>query len=77
MRSAAYLRVKNLQLGYTLPEQLVKKMGIQGVRLYVSGENLFTVDGFWPGWDPEVSAASNGAYYPQVTTYNFGLNVKF
>jgi len=77
MRSAAYLRVKNLQLGYTLPEQLVKKMGIRGVRLYVSGENLFTVDDFWPGWDPEVSAASNGAYYPQVTTYNFGLNVKF
>lgn len=77
MRSAAYLRVKNLQLGYTLPNAAIQRIGVQGARLYVSGENLFTFDSFWPGWDPEISAASNGAYYPQVTTYNIGLNLKF
>jgi len=76
MRSAAYLRIKNLQLGYTLPKSALQRIGVQGARLYVSGENLFTFDNFWPGWDPEISAASNGAYYPQVTTYNIGLNLK-
>jgi len=76
MRSAAYLRVKNLQLGYTVPKSILQRIGVQGARLYVSGENLFTFDDFWPGWDPEISANSNGAYYPQVTTYTIGLNLK-
>jgi TonB-linked SusC/RagA family outer membrane protein len=76
MRSAAYLRVKNLQLGYTVPKSILQRIGVQGARLYVSGENLFTFDGFWPGWDPEISANSNGAYYPQVSTYTIGLNLK-
>lgn len=76
MRSAAYLRIKNLQLGYTIPKTALQRIGVQGARLYISGENLFTFDSFWPGWDPEISAASNGAYYPQVTTYNIGLNIK-
>lgn len=77
MRSAAYLRVKNLQLGYSLPKTLLEKANIQQVRVYVSADNLFTRDKFWPGWDPEISAGSNGAYYPQVKTYNIGLNLNF
>ncbi len=77
MKSAAYLRMKNLQFGYTLPRTVVSKVKIQSLRVYVSGENLFTVDNFWPGWDPEISAASNGSYYPQVKVFNVGLNVKF
>ena len=77
MKSAAYLRVKNIQLGYTIPKKMVEGLKIQGIRFYVSGENLFTLDGFWPGWDPEISPVSIGAYYPQVKTFNFGLNVKF
>ncbi len=77
MRSAAYLRVKNIQLGFTpsgLPG-LIK--GIKELRLYVSADNLFTFDKFWPGWDPEIAANSNGAYYPQVKNFNVGLNLKF
>ncbi len=77
MKSAAYLRVKNLQLGYTIPPQLLKKAGVSQLRIYLSGENLFTRDNFWPGWDPEIDAASNGAYYPQVKTYNLGIHLKF
>ncbi|MCD2425479.1 TonB-dependent receptor [Niabella pedocola] len=77
MKSAAYLRVKNVQLGYTIPKQLLQKAGISQLRIYLSGENLFTADKFWPGWDPEIDAASNGAYYPQVKTYNLGINLKF
>ncbi|ANH80866.1 hypothetical protein A8C56_07630 [Niabella ginsenosidivorans] len=77
MKSAAYLRVKNIQLGYTIPKQLLQKAGISQLRIYVSGENLFTMDHFWPGWDPEIDAASNGSYYPQVKTYNLGINLRF
>jgi TonB-linked SusC/RagA family outer membrane protein len=77
MKSAAYLRIKNLQLGYSLPAAVLAKLKINALRIYVSGENIFTFDHFWPGWDPEISAASAGAYYPQVKTFNLGLNLKF
>ena len=77
MKSAAYLRIKNIQLGYTIPKQVLQRAGISQLRIYLSGENLFTMDHFWPGWDPEIDAASNGAYYPQVKTYNLGINLKF
>jgi TonB-linked SusC/RagA family outer membrane protein len=77
MKSAAYLRMKNLQLGYTLPKAVLSSLKIQSLRVYVSGENLFTMDNFWPGWDPEIPPASSGIYYPQVKVINVGLNVKF
>jgi TonB-linked SusC/RagA family outer membrane protein len=77
MRSAAYLRIKNIQLGYTPSRLINADRGIKELRIYVSADNLFTVDKFWPGWDPEISANSNGAYYPQVKNINVGLNLKF
>ncbi len=77
MKSAAYLRVKNIQLGYTIPRQVLQSLGVSSFRVYVSGENLFTATKFWEGWDPEINAASNGAYYPQVKTLNIGVNLKF
>ena len=77
LRSAAYLRVKNIQLGFT-PSRLVSPdRRIKELRIYVSADNLFTVDKFWPGWDPEIAANSSGAYYPQVKNFNVGLNLKF
>jgi hypothetical protein len=77
MRSAAYLRVKNVQLGYTPSKLINSDRGIKELRIYISADNLFTVDKFWPGWDPEISANSSGAYYPQVKNINVGLNLKF
>ncbi|MBK7100107.1 MAG: SusC/RagA family TonB-linked outer membrane protein [Sphingobacteriales bacterium] len=77
MKSAAYLRIKNIQLGYTTPHKLLKSIGVSELRFFVSGENLFSFDKFWKGWDPEIDAVSNGAYYPQVKTFNFGINLKF
>lgn len=77
MKSASYLRIKNIQLGYALPKPLLKRIGVSGFRLFVSGENMFTFTKFWEGWDPEINAASNGAYYPQVKTINIGVNLKF
>lgn len=77
MRSAAYVRLKNVQIGYTLPSVAAKSLRIQQARLYISGENLLTLHNFWDGWDPEISPGSDGSYYPQVKTFNVGLNLKF
>lgn len=76
MKNAAYLRLKNIQLGYTLPKQLCEKMSLQDVRFYVSGQNLLTFDKFWDGYDVE-APVSDGGYYPQQKSYMLGLNVKF
>lgn len=72
---ASYLRIKNLQLGYTIPEQLLAKAGISKVRLYFSLENPKTWSGYRQGWDPEIS--TGGSYYPVLATYTFGCNFKF
>ena len=89
MRDASYLRLKNLQLGYTLPKKYSKKIGMQSLNIYVSGQNLFTATKFWKGYDPEVGygGSSSGNYdvvslgsannYPQVRTFTLGLRIKF
>lgn len=79
VRNASYLRCKNIQLGYTLPKQLVKKVGIENVRLFFSGQNLFTWSSFYKGWDPEneISTGDAPSYYPITRVYSFGMNVKF
>ncbi|MEH6307079.1 SusC/RagA family TonB-linked outer membrane protein [Olivibacter sp. CPCC 100613] len=86
MRSAAYLRLKNIQLGYALPKHLLKGLGIGDLYIYVNGQNLFTATDFWQGYDPEVAydaGATDGvslggaAYYPQVKVYSLGIDVKF
>ncbi len=77
MKSAAYLRVKNIQLGYKVPTSISGRALMEHLRFYVSGENLFTFTNFWKGWDPEVSPASGGAYYPQVKTISVGVDIRF
>lgn len=72
---ASYLRVKNLQVGYTFPPGLINKIGLQSARIYVSGENLYTFSSYRKGWDPEINTA--GAYYPILATYTLGVNVRF
>jgi len=76
MRDASYVRLKNIQLGYTLPKWIMKKINAQQVRIYVSGQNLFTLDNFWDGYDVE-APVGNGGFYPQVKTYSMGLDIKF
>lgn len=74
LEDASYLRLKNLQVGYTLPENLTSQLRISRTRLYFSADNLFTVTNFFYGYDPE-SPVSRGGFYPQVKTYTFGINV--
>lgn len=76
MRSAAYLRVKNIQLGYTLRSSAIGILGIKSVRAYLTGENLFTFDRFWSGFDVEAPVGT-GSFYPQVKSYSIGLNMNF
>ena len=76
IRSAAYFRIKNLNLGYTLPQQAVKKLGIQSLRAFVSGQNLLTFTPSWEGFDPEINNA-NAEFYPVMRTITAGLNVNF
>ncbi len=73
--SGSYLRIKNLQLGYSLPQHVIEKMRIKSLRMYFSAENLYTFNNYRQGWDPEIN--TNGSYYPILATYSFGLNVKF
>lgn len=77
IQNAAYLRVKNIQLGYTPSGLFKNESGFKQMRIYVSADNILTFDNFWPGWDPEAAPNSNGAYYPQVKSINVGINLNF
>jgi len=72
---ASYLRIKNIQLGYTIPKSAIQRMNIDNLRIYFSAENLFTFSNYREGWDPEI--ITDGSYYPILATFTFGVNVKF
>lgn len=73
LQNAAYMRLKNLQLGYTLPKSLINKIGLQNVRVYVSGENLLTITGLSDTMDPETAGIGKqgGTVYPLSRVYSF------
>ena len=79
LQNAAYMRLKNLQLGYTLPKSLINKIGLQNVRVYVPGENLLTITGLSDTMDPETAGIGKqgGTVYPLSRVYSFGLSVNF
>ncbi len=74
--NAAYLRVKNLTLGYTLPKQMIKRFGMSSLRFFVTGENLFEVSSMGSYFDPE-AVATDGYSYPFMRKYSVGLQVNF
>jgi TonB-linked SusC/RagA family outer membrane protein len=76
MKDASYMRLKNIQLGYTFPTSISGLAGIKKLRLYVNGSNLFTLDNFWDGFDVE-SPVGTVSVYPQVKVYSFGLSANF
>ena len=78
-RDASYVRLKTAEIGYTLPEGLLRKVRISYLRIYVNGSNLITWDNMFPGCDPESTAQGAGNYqaYPITRTINMGFNVKF
>jgi hypothetical protein len=86
MDDASFLRLQSVTVGYTLTHKLTTKVGIQRVRFYVTGTNLFVITSY-PGFDPEVSSyVRNSCYsgltpgidfssYPKSRAFTFGVNV--
>ena len=80
LQNAAYIRLKNAQIGYTLPQKWTQKLMINRCRIYVSGDNLWTGTKLADMFDPETLAAGDwgsGKTYPLSRVISFGLNVNF
>lgn len=73
MQDATFIRLKSVELGYTFSKRLTKSIGLQNLRLYVSGTNLLCFSKF-KLWDPEM--AGNGLGYPVQRVFNIGVNIK-
>ena len=77
----SYLRLKNISLGYTLPQSITRKALIERLRLFVMAENLITWTKYW-GYDPEISSGGKSlgidkGVYPQARTWTIGCNISF
>ena len=73
--NAAYMRLKNLQLGYTLPQKIIQNIGINNARVYISAENLFTITNLPDQFDPETIGTDRSNGYPLSKTFSFGINI--
>ena len=71
-----YLKMRNVEVGYTLPQKWTSKVGISRCRFYVSGQNLFSLKNIDIDIDPEITA-ENGMAYPNMKVVNFGFSVDF
>ena len=76
IRDGRYVRLKSAQLGYSFPEKWIAKAGMKALRIFIEGQNLFTIDGLPEGIDPESPGVNNG-YYPQQRLLMGGLTVTF
>ena len=75
LQNNRYIRLKSLIVGYTLPQIWTRKVKLEKVRLYFSGNDLWETTSIKDGFDPEMGAASNNSGYPFARTWSFGLNV--
>lgn len=82
VEDGSYLRLKNIQIGYSLPESVLTKAGVQRVRFWVGAYNLFTITNY-SGLDPEIGSSSplssgvDQGYYPMAKSYMLGINATF
>ena len=74
VRNAWFLKVRNIQLGYTLPQNTVKHLGLSGIRAYITLDNPLSFNDYPDGWDPE-KRNNGGSYYPTMRSYTFGLTI--
>jgi TonB-linked SusC/RagA family outer membrane protein len=81
VEDGSYLRLRNLQIGYNFATTILEKLGVQDLRIYVQGTNLFTITGY-DGLDPEISSFDSltlgvdGSVYPVSQIYSVGVNIK-
>ncbi|HEY0066355.1 MAG TPA: SusC/RagA family TonB-linked outer membrane protein, partial [Flavisolibacter sp.] len=84
VEDGSYLRIQNVALGYNLPKDLIRRAGLNNLRVYVSGQNLYTFTKY-SGFDPEIGAFNQGislmnvdnGHYPNPRSVTVGLNVEF
>lgn len=76
VESGAYFRLKNVQLGYTLPKDMTERAKISRLRLYLSMSNVFTITDY-SGYDPEIGSGIDYGNYPQARTVQMGINLDF
>lgn len=76
LQNTAYVRLKNIQLGYTFPKSVLHALGVSNLRIYYSGENLLTFDSMKINIDPEATSQRLSSY-PLLSTHAFGINVTF
>lgn len=74
-QNASYIRLRNIQLGYSLPKRIMQSAKINSLRVYVQAENPLCWNKYKSGWDPEINTSGN--YYPILSTYTVGVNFKF
>lgn len=74
VQNASYLKMRNLQIGYTIPKNILSHLGVSNLRLYCSIDNLFTISKF-KGLDPEM--VTTQTMYPLTRNYSFGINLSF
>ena len=76
LRDASFIRLKNIEFGYNFDKKLLKKIGVEALRLYVQGNNLCVWDKI-KMWDPELGNSNGGFAYPLNRTFTFGLDFTF
>ena len=72
--SRSFIRLQDVTLSYDLPKSLLSKVKIEGLKLYLSGKNLYTLTD-WPLWDPEIGDVNRSDYGPMYRTFVIGINV--
>lgn len=79
MRDAGFLRIKDIQVGYSIPSDILNKTFINQFRIYIQAQNLVTFDSYYKGWDPEMTTGGyeNSFYYPPTRQLIIGANIKF
>ena len=75
--NASFLRLKNLQVGYTIPQSILNKISLNRARIYVSGQNLLTFTKFPNDVDPEIPSGNASSNFPQIAIYTIGLDITF
>jgi hypothetical protein len=76
VQDASYVRLKNIEVGYRFQSELLRRIKISSMRVFVNADNLITWDNLFPGVDPEQLSLSGGhVYYPLTRTSNLGLNI--
>jgi TonB-linked SusC/RagA family outer membrane protein len=77
LQSGAYFRLKNIEVGYTIPAKILRKASLTNLRIYFSGENLATFKSLPDGIDPEIANENSGGGYPYIKKLSFGINLTF